>query len=94
MLFCTRENGWGWKHFLAEANDGEGRNIPTSLHSYLQYVLPLIIISIYLKGYYDMFASQGTEVLVKWFCVAFLFLGFIFYCSAGKPAASKKAANE
>ena len=94
VLFCTRENGWGWKHFLAEANDGEGRNIPTSLHSYLQYVLPLIIISIYLKGYYDMFASQGTEVLVKWFCVAFLFLGFIFYCSAGKPAASKKAANE
>ena len=36
-----------------------------------------------------MFASQGTEVLVKWFCVAFLFLGFIFYCSAGKPAAQK-----
>ena len=58
VLFCTRENGWGWKHFLAEANDGEGRNIPTSLHSYLQYVLPLIIISIYLKGYYDMFASR------------------------------------
>ena len=84
VLFCTKKNGWGWKNFLAEANDGEGRNLPASLHSYLLYILPLLIITIYLKGYYDMFSKQGPEVLAKWLALAALFLGFIFYTASRK----------
>lgn len=90
VLFCTKKNGWGWENFLAEANDGQGRNMPASLHSYLLYILPLLILTIYLKGYYDMFVKQGPAVLAKWFAIAFLFLGFIFYTAAGK----KKAKGE
>lgn len=85
VLFCTKKNGWGWQHFLAEANDGKGHNLSASLRSYLLYILPLLIITIYLKGYYDMFSKQGPAVLYKWFILAFLFLGFIFYAAAGKP---------
>ena len=84
VLFCTKKNGWGWKNFLAEANDGEGRNLPASLRNYLLYVLPLLIITIYLKGYYDMFSKQGPAVLAKWLVLAFLFLGFIFYTASRK----------
>jgi NSS family neurotransmitter:Na+ symporter len=86
VLFCTKKNGWGWKNFLGEANDGEGRNLPSSLRNYLLYVLPLLIITIYLKGYYDMFSKQGTEVLAKWLFLAALFLGFIFYTASRKKA--------
>lgn len=84
VLFCTKKNGWGWQNFLAEANDGEGRNLPASLRNYLLYVLPILIITIYIKGYYDMFVKQGPQVLAFWLCVASLFLGFIFYTAAGK----------
>ncbi len=84
VLFCTKKNGWGWNNFLAEANDGEGRNLPASLRRYLLYVLPLLIITIYIKGYYDMFVKQGPRVLAFWLCVAALFLGFIFYTAAGR----------
>ena len=48
------------------------------------YGLPLIIIIIYLKGYYDMFAAQGTAVLAGWMAAAVLFLGFVLYCSGGR----------
>ncbi len=70
VLFCTKKNGWGWQNFLAEANDGEGRNLPASLRNYLLYVLPILIITIYIKGYYDMFVKQGPKVLAFWLCVA------------------------
>ncbi len=90
VLFCTKKNGWGWDHFLAEANDGQGRNMPASLRSYLLYILPILIITIYLKGYYDMFVKQGPAVLTKWFIIAFLFLAFIFYTAAGKPKVKSK----
>ena len=62
VLFCTqKKNGWGWQNFLAEANDGEGRNLPASLRNYLLYVLPILIITIYIKGYYDMFRKAGAQ---------------------------------
>lgn len=81
VLFCTRGNGWGWENFLNEANAGEGIRFPRGLKGYVSYVLPLIIIVIYLKGYYDKFAGQGTAALVGWMTAAVLFLGFVLFCS-------------
>ncbi len=82
VLFCTRKNGWGWENFLSEVNAGEGVHFPRGLKGYVSYVLPLIIIVIYLKGYYDMFAGRGTAVLVGWMAAAVLFMGFVLFCAA------------
>ncbi len=84
VLFCVKKNGWGWQHFLSEANDGKGRNLPSSLRGYLLYILPLLIITIYIKGYYDMFVKQGPVLLAVWFCLAAVFLAFIFYTASGR----------
>ncbi len=31
LLFCTHKNGWGWKHFIQEANSGNGLKFPTKV---------------------------------------------------------------
>ena len=84
VLFCTRKNGWGWERFLAEANTGAGIGFPKGLKGYISYVLPLIIIVIYLKGYYDYFAPKGPVMLASWMTVAVALLGFIFFCAFSK----------
>ena len=61
VLFCTRKNGWGWEKFLEEANTGKGPRFPRGLKNYVAYGIPLIIMVIYLKGYYDKFAPMGTS---------------------------------
>lgn len=83
VLFCVKKNDWGWQHFLSEANDGKGRKMPTSLRGYLLYILPLLIITIYVKGYYDMFVKQGPLMMTIWFCLGGIFLAFIFYTAGG-----------
>lgn len=89
VLFCTKKNGWGWNHFLGEINQGEGWKFPSGIKGYMSYGLPLLIIIIYLKGYYDKFQPMGTKVLVGWMIVAILFLIFVIGCSCGKSNAEK-----
>ena len=79
LSFCTGKNGWGWDAFEKEANAGDGMKFPKLLRGYMTYVLPLIIVVIYLKGYYDMFYSKGMNYFIPWMCVAFLFLGLVAY---------------
>ena len=89
VLFCTRKNGWGWDNFLSEVNTGKGFHFPKGLKNYVGYGIPLIIIIIYLKGYYDKFISQGTTVLLVWMAIAILLLGFVLYCSGSKRSSHK-----
>ena len=89
VLFCTKKNGWGWNYFLEEINQGEGWKFPSGIKGYMSYGLPLLIIIIYLKGYYDKFQPMGTKVLVGWMIVAILFLTFVIGCSCGKSNAEK-----
>ena len=89
VLFCTKKNGWGWNHFLGEINQGEGWKFPSGIKGYMSYGLPLLIIIIYLQGYYDKFQPMGTKVLVGWMIVAILFLTFVIGCSCGKSNAEK-----
>lgn len=88
VLFCTRKNGWGWNGFIKEADFGRGIKFPAKLRPYFAYVLPVLIIIIYAKGYWDMFSGQGARVLTCWMIVAALFLIFIFWCALGR---AKKA---
>lgn len=89
VLFCTKKNGWGWNHFLEEINQGEGWKFPAGIKGYMSYGLPLLIIIIYMKGYYDKFQPMGTKTLIGWMIVAFLFLAFVIGCSCGKSTAEK-----
>lgn len=81
LRFCTSRNGWGWDNFIKEANSGEGLRFPVKIRWYMTYILPLIVIVIYLKGYYDQFSPLGLKYLIPWMCIAALLLAFIFWLS-------------
>ena len=90
VLFCTKKNGWGFENFLAEVNTGEGMKFPKKIRFYMTYILPWIIVIIYLKGYYDMFSPMGTKVLVGWMIFAAILLAGIYLISFGILNKKKK----
>ena len=55
LLFCVSKKGWGWNNFLAEADQGEGLRFPKWSRRYLTYVLPIIVLVIFVMGYYQKF---------------------------------------
>ena len=55
LFFCTRKLGWGWKNFVAEADEGKGIRFPKWARVYVSYILPLIVLFIFLMGYKDKF---------------------------------------
>lgn len=55
LLFCTSKIGWGWKNFTKEANTGEGLKFPKWARLYVSYVLPVIVLFIFIQGYWSMF---------------------------------------
>ncbi len=50
VLFCCNKWGWGWDNFVAEANAGRGPKVRNWMKPFCQFVLPLLIIFIYLYG--------------------------------------------
>lgn len=87
LVFCVTRYGWGWENFLAEADTGKGLRFPKWLRGYMTWVLPVIILGIYLKGYWDMFASKGSGYLLPWLAVAAAFLAFIGWIIFSKKKA-------
>lgn len=81
VLFCTSKNGWGWEAFIKEANKGEGLLFPKQLRNYMAYIIPIIIIVIYLKGYFDKFAKEAILTQIIWMAVAILLLVFVLFCA-------------
>ncbi len=55
VLFCTMKNGWGWDNFIAEANTGHGLIFRKGLRAYCTYILPLIILAIFVVGILPFF---------------------------------------
>ena len=51
LLFCTSRYGWGWKNFCAEADSGKGLKFPKWARIYVSYILPLIVLFIFIQGY-------------------------------------------
>lgn len=84
LLFCTMKSGWGWDNFIKEANSGKGLGFPKGLKGYMSYVLPIIIVVIYFKGYYDMFAPKGFNYLIPWLVVAVAFMTLLAWFALGK----------
>ena len=57
ILFCTyNKKGWGWSNFMNEANAGKGIAFPGWLRAYVKYVLPIIIVFVWLQSWITMLA--------------------------------------
>ncbi len=60
VLFCCLKNkGWGWDNFIAEANCGKGAKMPKWLFFYAKYIIPIIIIYIFIQGYISFFLNKN-----------------------------------
>lgn len=55
LLFCTSKRGWGWDNFITEADSGTGLKFPKALRFYCSYILPLLILFIFVVGYIQKF---------------------------------------
>ena len=55
LLFCTTRYGWGWKNFKEEANEGGGMKVRDGIRFYVSYILPLIVLVIFVLGIKDKF---------------------------------------
>ena len=58
LLFCCIRYGWGWDKFIAETDTGEGMKFPAWLRPYLTYILPLVILFLFVMGYVDRFGGK------------------------------------
>lgn len=56
LLFATSKRGWGWKNFLAEADTGKGMKFPKWSRIYVSYILPILVIFVFIMGYIDFFS--------------------------------------
>lgn len=55
LAFCTSRYGWGWDNFMKEADTGKGMAFPKWVRFYATYILPLIVLYIFVSGYISMF---------------------------------------
>ncbi len=65
VLFCVTKKGWGFDNFLAEANAGEGLKLKKWMRPYLTYVLPVIIVAIFVIGILN-FSFADNFTLLNW----------------------------
>lgn len=56
VLFCSLHSGWGWDNFAKEANAGTGIRLHGLLRVYLRWILPVIIVILFISGYVDKFS--------------------------------------
>ena len=50
VIFCVSRYGWGWDNFIAEANEGKGLKIAKWMRPIVAYVVPVIILVIFIMG--------------------------------------------
>ena len=55
VLFCTTRYGWGWEKFMQEANEGTGLKVAKWMRPYMTYVLPVIVLVIFVVGLIGFF---------------------------------------
>ena len=58
VLFAVSKKGWGWKNFFQEANAGKGLKVQPWMRGYMTYVLPLIILALFLIGLVTYFLPK------------------------------------
>jgi len=58
LLFCCgKKYGWGYKNFIKEVDTGSGMKFPKWIKVYLSYILPVIILVIFVQGYINIFSN-------------------------------------
>jgi len=57
VLFCMVKRGWGYNNFVAEVNQGRGLKFPTNIKWYFTYIVPAIIIFVFIMSYVKLFAK-------------------------------------
>ena len=55
LLFCKSRYGWGFKNFLGEANEGKGIKFPVWARVYVSYIIPVVVLYIFVQGYWSKF---------------------------------------
>lgn len=55
ILFCVTKKGWGWDKFVGEANTGKGLKIKKFMRPYITYILPVIVLIVFVLGLYNFF---------------------------------------
>ena len=57
LLFCvaSKKYAWGYENFLKEADQGKGVRFPARLRLYFTFILPLIVLVIFVMGYWEKF---------------------------------------
>ena len=55
VLFVTSKKGWNWTPFVKEANQGRGIKTPNWIRGYMTYILPIIILAVFIIGLISYF---------------------------------------
>lgn len=63
VLFCVTKNGWGFKNFMAEANTGEGMKVKKWMKPYMTFVLPAIIVFVFIIGIINFEFADNFTIL-------------------------------
>ena len=83
VLFCCSRYGWGWENFLDEVNAGKGMRFPLG-KAYMMFILPLIILIVYVKGCFDFFAAQQMSTAFSAIYVIVVLAIFAYFMFAKK----------
>lgn len=54
-FFCCHRFGWGWNNFISEADTGIGLKFPRFVKPYLKWILPAILLLVFISGYFQKF---------------------------------------
>lgn len=58
LIFCCNNRyGWGFKNFVKEADQGKGIKFPKWSKIYVSYILPIIVLIIFIQGYISTFGK-------------------------------------
>ena len=93
VLFCCMRYGWGWNSLLEEVNTGSGMKFP-ALKGYMLFVLPAIILIVYIKGCIDFFAGQGLSMTAAIIYEAIVLLIFVYLIFVRKKDAEPNERTE
>ncbi len=55
VLYASWHYGWGFDNYLKEANLGQGPKVSKKLQFYFKYVLPVIVLVLFVQGYISVF---------------------------------------
>ena len=55
VLFITLKRGWGFDNYIAETNYGKGLKFPHAFKYYYRFILPIVILALFIQGYVGVF---------------------------------------